>query len=153
MSEIEECITIDESLIKNNIVFEVDGKPFGKQRPKFSRRGRFITTYTPAETVAYEKKVKDSYRTKYGKYKLNSPIQAGIVALYPIPINTSNRKRKLMLERKILPQVKPDTDNIAKAILDPLNKLAYEDDAHVVKLNIEKYYSEEPKVIVRLKEV
>lgn len=151
--DLEECIEFDPNLIKNHILFEVEGKPFGKQRPKFSRRGRFITTYTPHETVAYERKVRDSYRDKYGNYKLRSPVKANITAYYKIPSGTSIVKRKKMLEKDILPQIKPDTDNIAKAILDPLNKLAYEDDAQVVKLNIEKYYSTEPKVIVEIKEV
>ena len=152
--EIDECIEIDPSLIRNHVIFEVKGKPFGKQRPKFSRRGRFITTYTPRETVEYERKVRDSYRKKYGNnYKLNSPVQANITAYYKIPTGTSAIKRKKMLEKEILPQIKPDTDNIAKAILDPLNKLVYDDDAQVVKLNIEKYYSDEPNVIVEIKEV
>lgn len=149
----EECIEIDSNLIKNHIIFEVEGKPFGKQRPKFSRRGRFITTYTPHETVEYERKVRESYRIKYGKYKLRSPVEANIIAYYKIPSGISKVKRKKMLEKEILPQIKPDTDNIAKAILDPLNKIVYEDDAQVVKLNIEKYYSDEPKVVIEIKEV
>ena len=151
--ELKECIEINSNLIKNHIIFEVEGKPFGKQRPKFSRRGRFITTYTPHETVAYERKVRESYRAKYGNYKLRSPVKADIIAYYKIPSGTSIVKRKKMLEKDILPQIKPDTDNIAKAILDPLNKLAYEDDAQVVKLNIEKYYNDKPKVIIEIKEV
>lgn len=149
----EEIIFFDESLIKHKVIFEVEGKPFGKQRPKFSRKGRFITTYTPRETVEYEKKVRDSYRKKYGKYKLRSPVEASITAYYKIPLGTSAIKRKKMLEKEILPEIKPDTDNIAKAILDPLNKLAYEDDAQVVKLEIQKFYNDEPKVIVEIKEV
>ncbi len=35
---------------------------------------------------------------------------------------------------------KPDCDNIAKIILDALNGLAYDDDAQVVKLYVEKRY-------------
>lgn len=149
----KECIEINTNLIKNHIVFEVEGKPFGKQRPKFSRRGRFITTYTPHETVEYERKVRESYRAKYGKYKLRSPVEANIIAYYKIPSGTSNAKRKKMLQKEILPQIKPDTDNIAKAILDPLNRIVYEDDAQVVKLNIEKYYSDKPRVVIEIKEV
>lgn len=152
-NNINQAIEIDESLIKRYVIFEVEGKPFGKQRPKFSRRGRFITTYTPNETVEYERKVRESYRNKYGNFKLNSPVEAKIIAYYKIPTNVSMKKRKKMLEKEILPQIKPDTDNIAKAILDPLNKLVYNDDAQVVKLHIEKYYSDNPRVLVEIKEV
>ena len=40
------------------------------------------------------------------------------------------------------PDKKPDMDNILKAVLDALNKVAYEDDKQVVELIGRKYYTE-----------
>ena len=35
--------------------------------------------------------------------------------------------------------VKPDVDNIAKAVLDALNGIAYDDDSQVVELTVKKW--------------
>ena len=55
-----------------------------------------------------------------------------------------------MLMGDIRPTKKPDTDNVAKSILDACNKIAYDDDSHVVELFVEKWYSDEPRVVVEL---
>ena len=46
---------------KRYIAFTVPGKPVGKQRPRFSRRGTAVRTYTPRQTAEYERLVKESY--------------------------------------------------------------------------------------------
>lgn len=150
---VEQPFIFNESLIKKSVSFVVDGDPFGKQRPRFVRRGRFVSTYTPKETVDYENKVKKSYINKYNNEKLKVPVKAEIEAYFKIPKNTSKKKRKLMLEREIIPTIKPDGDNIGKAVLDPLNKLAYDDDAGVADLSVKKYYHEHPLVWVKIKEI
>ena len=43
------------------IRFTIPGQPFGKQRPKFSRAGAYVKTYTPKETTSYENLVKLFY--------------------------------------------------------------------------------------------
>jgi len=58
-----------------------------------------------------------------------------------------------MLEDEIYPTIKPDTDNIAKIILDSLNGIAYKDDKQVIRLSVEKRYAEEPSVSVWISEV
>ena len=49
--------------------------------------------------------------------------------------------------------MKPDTDNIAKSVLDALNGLAYGDDKQIVELKVRKYYGVEPYVNVKLIEL
>lgn len=53
----------------------------------------------------------------------------------------------------MFPTKKPDIDNIAKSILDALNKLAYRDDTQVVTLHMEKHYAEDPRVEVEIEEI
>lgn len=48
---------------------------------------------------------------------------------------------------------KPDADNIAKAVLDGLNGVAFVDDSQVVALMVKKTYGLTPKVKVRIKEI
>ena len=47
---------MDEDM--KQIRFTIPGQPFGKQRPKFSRAGAYVKTYTPKETTSYENLVK-----------------------------------------------------------------------------------------------
>lgn len=84
---------------------------------------------------------------------LDAPLEVHIIAYYEIPKSISKKKKQEMLEDKIRPTIKPDTDNIAKSILDSLNGIAYKDDKQVVSLIVEKWYSEESSVSVIIEEV
>jgi Holliday junction resolvase RusA-like endonuclease len=54
----------------------------------------------------------------------------------------------------IKPTKKSDADNIAKIVLDSLNKIAYYDDAQVVELEVKKIYAQsEPYVDVLIEEI
>lgn len=52
-----------------------------------------------------------------------------------------------MLDIKTLCQKKPDVDNLAKIVLDSLNKIAYDDDAQVCRLLVEKRYGRPRKCL------
>lgn len=137
------------------VSFKIIGKPIGKGRPKFSRRGNFIRTYTPEQTVNYENLVKLSWMQKMAESgeegKLEGKIHAYIHAYFKIPASVSKKKRAQMLYSGY--DHKPDADNIAKSILDALNGIAYDDDAQVVSLTVEKTYGDEECVIVNLEEI
>lgn len=131
--------------------FEIVGEPQGKGRPRFSTRGGFVKTYTPEKTASYENFVKLCYLNKYKGQKLDGEIIAEIIAYFSIPKSFSKKKRLEAIEGKIKPTKKPDTDNIAKTILDSLNGIAFEDDKQIVALLVNKLYGEEAKVVVTLK--
>lgn len=135
------------------IKFSVPGRPFGKQRPKFSRAGQYVKTYTPDETVCYENLVKLMYQqaAKGKMFNGGDMLDVRIVAYYEIPKSTSKKKRKDMLEHKIRPTKKPDWDNIGKIICDSLNLVAYHDDSAVVDAQVRKFYSEDPRVDVSIR--
>lgn len=116
----------------------IPGKPIGKARPKFSRQGNFVKTYTPEKTVNYENWVKMCWMNS-GQEKMQGNIIAVIVARFMIPQSFSKKKRN-ELNEKPCPK-KPDCDNIAKSILDALNGIAYDDDAQIVELSVSKVYS------------
>lgn len=145
-------IEFDESLRKKYIDFEVPGRPRGKERPRTVRLGNHITTYTPKNTVEYEKSIRKSYKNSAGNFKLENAINAEILAIFPVPKSTSKKLKEQMLNGNIIYTKKPDCDNIAKVILDALNNTAYNDDSQVCKLTVEKIYGEEPKVKISLQE-
>ncbi|MCM8710522.1 RusA family crossover junction endodeoxyribonuclease [Clostridium sp. SYSU_GA19001] len=129
------------------IIFEIPGRPMGKQRPRLGKG----FTYTPKETVNYENLVKQIYISNKLPY-MTGQICVDVTIQYDIPISTSKKKKELMLEGKIKPTKKPDIDNILKIIFDALNGIAYKDDTQIYKVTCTKMYAEEPKVIVSFME-
>ena len=132
--------------------FKVDGKPVGKGRPRFKRMGNFVQTYTPASTAEYEKLVKLRFQNAGGVIT-DKPVRVEITAFFTPPKSIRKREKAEMLANLILPMKKPDVDNIAKIILDALNKIAYVDDAQVIELSVIKRYAAEAKVIVHIEEI
>lgn len=114
------------------ISFTVPGVPQGKGRPRVTKNG----TFTPQKTRDYEDAIRWCWRGQSG-VTISGPLMARITAYFPIPKRTSKAKVEKLLGGYYTH--KPDADNIAKAILDALNGLAYKDDSavqlgHVIKL-------------------
>ena len=131
--------------------FEVPGKITGKGRPRVNTTTAIA--YTPNKTKEYEDLIKQYFIMKFRGIKpLDGRISVTIKAYFSIPKNTSKAKTEEMLNNTISPAKKPDIDNIAKIILDALNKLAFNDDNQITKLNIEKVYSEEEKVSILIEQ-
>ena len=128
----------------------IQGKVQAKQRPRFN--GKF--TYTPAQTKNYENWVKLSFINQYPNFKpLENELEVSIKAYFEIPKSVSKKKREQMLNGNIRPTIKPDLDNIAKSVLDALNKLAYLDDKQIVFLEVEKFYDVSPRVELMVEEI
>ena len=133
--------------------FTVPGAPKGKARARTVRgRGGNSFSYTPEQTVLYENLIKCCYRQEASGV-IFKPLKVTIIAYYPIVKSTSKKKKQQMLDDLMFPTKKPDIDNIAKSILDALNKLAYRDDTQVVTLHMEKHYAEDPRVEVEIEEI
>lgn len=136
------------------ISFTVYGEPKGKGRPRFRRMGNFVQTYSSEVTINYENLVKMSFvESCQERYLDSQPLEVDIVIYQSIPSSTSKKKQKEMEEGNLRPTKKPDCDNVIKAILDGLNKVAYKDDTQIVKLSCEKFYSNEPRVEILIKEL
>ena len=131
--------------------FEVPGKVTGKARPRVNTiTGR---AYTPGNTKDYEMLIKQYFKIKYPKFEtLEGRIKVKIIAYFGIPKQTSKKQEGLMLLNEISPTKKPDIDNVIKIVLDALNKMAFRDDSQITKLEIEKVYSEEEKIYVKIEE-
>lgn len=130
--------------------FTILGKPIGKGRPRFSKQGGIVRTYTPENTAAYEELVKLEYERQCGSepFPGGIPLFMKIKAYFPVPASASKKKRLEMLENAVRPTKKPDMDNIVKIIADSLNGIAYHDDSQIVDCEISKYYGDIPRVEV-----
>ena len=108
----------------------------------FSHRGNFITTYTPQKTHDYQTNVRINYNKVARGKLLEGAVKAEICAIYEPPKSVSKKIRQKMISGEIPYTKKPDADNIAKAILDGLNEIAFKDDSSVNELIIKKMYGE-----------
>lgn len=132
------------------IEFVVPGKCIGKQRPRFSRIGKFVHTYTPQYTKDYEKEVIKAYNKEADGKKLKGAVKAEISLIFEPPKSISKKKRKQMIDGEIPYTKKIDLDNGIKSILDGLNTIAYEDDSCVDSVYCTKSYGETSETRVRL---
>lgn len=147
------------------LTFVVPGDPQGKARPRFARAGRGVRTYTPLTTQKYEELVRYcavSARQKEKVKPISADMSLDIKAYFKVPTSYSKKRRHNCLSGVERPSKKPDSDNIAKIILDGLNPKMrlnhathkaenvqeglYRDDKQVVSLHVEKWYAEEPRV-------
>jgi Holliday junction resolvase RusA-like endonuclease len=132
------------------VTFLIEGEPQGKGRHRTTKSGH---TYTPQKTVLYENWIKTCYLSRVGEKLLQGPIKATIEAYYTIP-KSKSKKIKIQMEKGMVrPQKKPDADNVAKAVCDSLNGIAYKDDAQIVDISVSKYYAESGFVKVILEEI
>ena len=160
---------------KQTYCAEIIGDPLGKQRP---RRGRTIaqtvqvhgqektiyhaTTYTPAKTHNYERRVRHIFRSmlKQDALALTDPVVIEIDAHYKLPTSATKQEKLNMLAGSLLPEKTPDIDNIAKAVMDGLNPETrkhlikqqgfLQDDRQVVNLLGFKDYAIEPSVTIKV---
>lgn len=131
--------------------FLIPGKPVGKARPRMNTQTG--AAYTPRNTKDYERLVKFSYINAYPAVSdrlHQGAVAVEITAYFPIPASWAKYKKRAALAGGILPETKPDWDNIGKIITDALNGLAYRDDAQVVTAIVSKRYAKRAHVVVRL---
>lgn len=128
--------------------FTVMGKPQGKARPRFNTyTGR---TYTPSKTGAYEKLIALCFKQAGGK-KLTGAIEIKIECFYQIAKSYTKATKALMEKGEIQATIKPDLDNVAKAVMDGLNGIAFDDDKQVVSLKVSKRYDREARIEVEVR--
>jgi Holliday junction resolvase RusA-like endonuclease len=134
--------------------FTVPGNPVGKGRPRVARRGWFARMYTPEKTASYESLVKMAgHQAMAGRDLFTEAVAVTLDVWVPIPASWSQRKQTQAIDGAIRPTTKPDLDNVAKAIFDGLNGIAWKDDVQVVRAVVTKRYSTTPRVDVSISHV
>ena len=133
------------------VKFTVMGECKGKGRPRATTFNGHARMYTPKDTVLYENLVRYTYQSDVGE-RLAGAIEMTVKAYFPIPKSISKKKHEILAKEQEPHLKKPDSDNCIKSICDGLQGVAYDDDKQIYKVSIEKYYSDNPRVEVELKE-
>ncbi|MDR4022740.1 MAG: RusA family crossover junction endodeoxyribonuclease [Eubacteriales bacterium] len=127
----------------------IPGTPVAKGRPRVGRYG----TYTPKKTATYESYVQYCWAAEYGAQPPSEqPLEVSVIFYMPIPKSITKKAREAITEGVTKHTKKPDLDNMAKAILDALNGLAYKDDSQIYSLTLYKTYDDSPSTTVTIKE-
>lgn len=152
------------------IKFTYYGEAVGKGRPrvtvkKSKRRDNgqiYAHAYTPKKTKEFEEAIRFEFMAstceRMPVYPKGTPLKAKIIVGCVIPKSYSKKKQALCRDRILVPDKKPDIDNICKAVLDALqggrgeSGYAFDDDSQIVSLYAEKVYAEEPFVEVEIDE-
>lgn len=123
----------------------IPGKPFAKERPRFSK-GR---TYTPERTRQFEDMVAQVTALTF-REPLTGPVIVQIHAVFKTPKSWSRKKTEALL---YTPHTQtPDLDNIAKAILDGMNGIAFEDDKQISETVLRKTWGDRDETIIFIAE-
>lgn len=125
-------------------------EPVAKGRPKFARRGKFMTAYTPAKTVKAENNILAQALPHRPATPFQSRVNVGLKFFMTIPMSMSKRERVLADQEAMIHTKKPDLDNLEKTILDALNGVFYRDDSIIWSVTKEKLYSPRPRIEVYL---
>lgn len=141
------CAGVSAPAAFSPITFHVLGAPVGKGRARITRNGAF----TPAKTRKYEAHVRMAAQQAMnlrGALPLEGPLRMILRADLPIPTSWSKKKRQAAVIGEISPCTRPDVDNYIKAALDACNGIVFADDSQVVRVEAEKAYSLQPKLVV-----
>lgn len=132
------------------IEITIPGQPIGKGRPRFGN-GR---TYTPAKTESWTAQAVWHIQQQTKERGITGPIVVNWFAVFDRPKRMFTKK---WANRREVHTVKPDRDNVDKAILDALTKAGViKDDCQVCDGHIIKRYAdriESPHVTINIKKI
>lgn len=129
----------------------IPGKAIGKGRHQINFAQR--RTYTPAKTVKTENWARSCCLMTLGSPLLEGPLMLHLFAYVLVPKSYSKIKRQKALAGEIVPDKKPDFDNIVKLYMDALNGVMWLDDKQIVSCRVDKVYSLKEQVVMFVEEI
>lgn len=113
--------------------FHVKGDPLPKRRARIGARGG----WTPEATRGHEAKIAWAFAQQCRGYE-----------------PTLNARFRVMLAFRVVNRYRTDIDNLAKLVLDSLNKLAWQDDWQVDELSIRRVWADDqPSTTIEIYEL
>lgn len=129
------------------ITIVIPGKPIPWMSPFIGRK----CSFSPRSKVLNDYRI--IVRSQYSAPPIESEVDCDVICYMPIPKTTSKKNKSSMLEGKIRPISRPDRTNIAKLVEDALNGIVISDDSIIVGGRIEKWYDENPRVVLQIKKL
>jgi Holliday junction resolvase RusA-like endonuclease len=140
--------------MSRSVCFCLSGVPIGQGRvrsrlvrPDDPRKPEFIQHYPAPASIQYQRAIAKVARIAMGpRPLLQGALKLVIVAVFPVPPSWPAAERKAALAGYIRHAVRPDADNIGKAVMDALKGIAWKDDTQVADLVVAKWYGPPPQL-------
>lgn len=129
----------------------IEGTPIAKKRPRFARRGKFVTTYNCQESE--EGKFLMLARQQIPEM-IYGPVSVSIAFFMKRPkshYGTGKNSNNIKQSAPLKHISKPDIDNLQKMVYDCLNRVAWVDDSCVFEAYCRKEYSDRPRTEITIK--
>ncbi len=131
------------------------GNPIPNKRHRHTNRGSCVMTYDPQANIKQLAKQEIADQVQY--LSTANPMETFKIAnarvfdvemtfYMPIPESDPRWKKNSKLWGFIVPNHKPDIDNLQKFYMDCGNGILWQDDAQIVDLKSKKIYSDKPRV-------
>ena len=142
-------LTIRHGALSDGEWVTIPGPPVGKGRPRLVH----VRVYTPPKTKRWESVAKAILRIGWNGPPLEGPVRVEVrqVEARPKRFKGPAHRHPCPLNGK-----HPDADNVAKAVLDSIQGIAFKDDAQLTELRTFKVWAsagESPKVEIRVSAV
>lgn len=133
--------------------FKIPGKAMGAVR--MTHRGKFVNKAAQRYLVykSHINKTASEYKDRSGFSTLEGPLKVCLDFYFTPPKTYTKKKLSMIQSGELMYVKKPDADNLAKSILDGMNKVIYNDDNQIVELQVRKHYSDEDHVEVKIEEL
>lgn len=132
------------------IKLTIDGEPVAASRPRVTRKG---WAYTPAKYEAYKQRIKFEIQSQYHGEVLTKAVAVKVVFYRSVQKSVSKVERERRLTNEHPPVMKPDIDNLFKAVTDACTGVIWYDDNQIVDVNMKKRYAEKPRVEMGISEL
>jgi|GEM_PF-5516733 len=142
-----------EKILEGEVILEEN--PLAAQRPRVRLFGKAPIIYSKTSEKKFKKKLLEKFLEVFNIDDTNFNIittkfKIEIVIYKKILKNFTILQKIMTFLNKSYVITKPDVDNYAKIILDALNGHIFIDDALCYKLTIEKKYSLDSKIYVKI---
>jgi Holliday junction resolvase RusA-like endonuclease len=115
-------------------------------RPRFVRKGGYVGIYEPAEITAYKEAIaligRRAVPGVLPYWDRTVPLSLTLRFDFPLPqkVMKAERARRLMRGWHVL---RPDLDNLSKAVMDALTGIWWERDEQIAELVVSKMWTSE----------
>jgi Holliday junction resolvase RusA-like endonuclease len=130
------------------VEIRLDGPPRGKGAGRACTTAHGARIFTDDKTRKYEAQLRFAAQQEMaGRLPIPDPVMVRVQARFQIPTTFSKKKRADALAGLVWPAIRPDCENVAKA-LDGLNGIVWQDDRQIVIELISKVYGEQPGLTI-----
>lgn len=125
-------------------------EPVAQARPRARRFGKGIRLYDPPKTATFKKQLRALATEMYHDAPVEGEIYLKVAFYRKIQKSISKKEHDRRASGAHRPIVKADLSNYLKSFEDALNGVLWKDDAMIVHEEIDKYYSDKPRIEVEI---